>query len=112
LARATLAARTAGRGGGGTPPRVPIGAVGIFDDQIEALQNELMMADPDREIEITNELKRLNGLRNAIQAQFLAAYNPQLALASLGGGAQPESTIDVASDGEMSTMDRIRGLFD
>jgi hypothetical protein len=111
LARATLAARTAGRGGGGAPPRVPIGAVGIFDDQIEALQNELMMADPDREIEITNELKRLNGLRNAIQAQFLAAYNPQLALASLGGGTQPPETIDVAGEDEISTMDRIRGAL-
>jgi hypothetical protein len=113
LQRAALAARTAGRGGDGAPPRVPIGAVGIFDDQIEALQNELMMAGtPAEEVRITNERDRLLGLRNAIQAQFLAAYNPQLALASLGGGTQPPPTIDVAGEDEMSTMDRIRGLFD
>jgi len=109
MQRAALAARTAGGGGDGALPKVPIGAVGIFDDQIEALQNELMGADPAREVEITNELDRLFGLRNAIQAQFLAAYNPELALASLGGGTQPPPTIDVAGEDEMSVWDRIRG---
>ena len=110
MARAALAAR--GAGGEPASPKLPIGAVNLFDDEIARIEAALpMAANPAQKMELQEALNRAIANRNAAAAIYLSPYSPGLAAAALGPGAEKPPTVDVTGSNEVSTWDRLRGVF-